>query len=99
MNRQEWIRDGEKHGIVTGLLLIVLISAQVAGAQDSSKFLISLRNAENVGSVPHNHEGYLFNGHYFITDRVDLGVSYQPTEPQVIEMPSKIEGLSPSGEI
>lgn len=87
-------------GIMTGCIIIVLMSfVPISVAQDLSKYFISFRLVANAGTGTHEHFGLLLDGRQFITDRIDLGISYQGTEPQVVEMPGDIEKLAPSGEI
>ena len=82
-----------------GIIMALLISAPLVYADDLSKYFISIRSAVNGGSGTHRHYGLIIDGRYGITERFDLGLSYQKTGHQVVEMPPKLEHLAPSGEI
>lgn len=89
----------KKHGIVAGCIVLSMILAPMAMAQDLPEYFVSFRLVENVVSGADDYVGFIFDGRYFITDRFDLGLSYQLGDAQELEMPPEIGGLSSSGEI
>ncbi|MCG6908487.1 MAG: hypothetical protein LJE94_00010 [Deltaproteobacteria bacterium] len=82
-----------------GCMILLIIFSSAASAGDLPKFFLSIRLAENGESNVQGHRGLIFDSRYFLTDRFDLGLSYQLTDPQRIGMPSKIENRLSSGSI
>ena len=91
-----------KRSLFIALVLTIAISLHAAfvAAETENTYMISLRGAFTPGNeVFEKYSSAIFDFRYFVSERFDLGISYEHSQDHVIEMTNKIEELASSGEI
>jgi len=91
-----------KQSVVSLSVALTLILSSMTYAENTPQSLVSLRSGGTLGlKTIEIYSALVLEGRYAITDRFELGASFESSilRDMVLEMPSKVEKLAPSGEI